>query len=237
MAEMLLINPRRRRRAATTRRRRRRNPVARYRAPVAVARMRRASNPLRRRRRNPMPLFATTVARRRRRNPIARRMRSVRRRNPVGTAMLMTSIRNAFIGGAGSIAVDLAMGQINRFLPANLVAKPTEIGAGDAIKAVITVMLGHFLARPTRGLSRKMAEGALTVQAARLMQPLAKQVGLPLGYYNPGMITAGTPGVRSAMGAYTRGTPLLSAYSRPAGPSPLLSRGSARTREMGYAYR
>lgn len=220
MAEMLLINPRRRRRSA-----RRRNPVrlsAVRRNPVARRRKR-----VTRRRSNPMPLFPVaraTVGRRRmrRRNPIAMRRRI--RRNPVYTGMLMAAIRNAFVGGLGSIAVDLAMGQINRVLPANLRVTAGSVGAGDAIKAVITVMLGHFLARPTRGLSRKMAEGALTVQAANLMKPLATQIGLPLGYYNPGLVTNGTPGVPSAMGAYTRGSPLLSAYTRRGGPTPLLSK-------------
>ena len=107
MAEMLLINPRRRRKA------RRANPIAKRR------RVTRRRNPLatvaRRRRRNPMPAI-------RRRNPIGlARRRVMRRRNPIGgmgTGMLMAAIREAFVGGAGAVAVDLAFGQIKRFLPA-----------------------------------------------------------------------------------------------------------------------
>ena len=235
MAEMLLINPRRRRRRAAIRRRRR-NPVA------AVSR---------RRRRNPMPLQLAARKRTtlRRANPIGAvrrtlRRRVMRRRNPIGgnyAQMLMTGIREAFIGGAGSIAVDLAMGQINKVLPANLRVVPGAIGAGDAIKAVVTVLLGHFLAGPTRGLSRKMAQGALTVQTANLMKGfLPATLTSQMGYFSPAVTTYGVPTLsQQGMGAYTRGTPLLSAYQRPDGPTPLLNRArtSARGREMGYVYR
>lgn len=229
MAEMLLINPRRRRKA------RRANPIAKRR------RVTRRRNPLatvaRRRRRNPMPLV-------RRRNPIglARRRVMRRRRNPIGgmgTGMLMAAIREAFVGGAGSIAVDLAMGQINRFLPVNLQSNPmaSGIGAGDAIKAIITVTLGHLLARPTRGLSRKMAMGALTVQSANLMRKVIPLGSMPLGYASPARIVRGSNTVGPNMGAYTQGSPLLNAYTRP-NVTPLLSanRSSAMNRESKYVF-
>ena len=194
MAEMLLINPRRRRKA------RRANPIAKRR------RVTRRRNPLaavaRRRRRNPMPAI-------RRRNPIglARRRVMRRRRNPIGgmgTGMLMAAIREAFVGGAGAVAVDLAMGQINRFLPATLVTRPGQIGAGDAVKAIITVTLGHLLARPTRGLSRKMALGALTVQSANIMKSFIPGT-MAMGYASPARIVRGTNtvGPNMGMGAYT----------------------------------
>lgn len=229
MAEMLLINPRRRRKA------RRANPIAKRR------RVTRRRNPLaalaRRRRRNPMPMV-------RRRNPIglARRRVMRRRRNPIGgmgTGMLMAAIREAFVGGAGSIAVDLAMGQINRFLPATLQSNPmaSGIGAGDAIKAIITVTLGHLLARPTRGLSRKMAMGALTVQSANLMRKVIPLGSMPLGYASPARIVRGSNTVGPNMGAYTQGSPLLNAYTRP-NVTPLLSanRSSAMSRESKYVF-
>lgn len=156
MAEMLLINPRRRktRRAATPKRRRvaakrRRNPM-----PTVAARRARSMNPIARRRRNPVA--------RRRRNPVGGRM---------GAAMLMSAIRSAFVGGAGSVAVDLLVGQLNKMniIPATLRVTPGKVGAGDAVKMLVTVLAGHLLSRPTRGLSRKMAEGALTVQAAGIL--------------------------------------------------------------------
>jgi len=224
MAEMLLINPRRRKA-------RRANPIAKRR------RVTRRRNPLatvaRRRRRNPMPLV-------RRRNPIGlARRRVMRRRNPIGgmgTGMLMAAIREAFVGGAGAVAVDLAMGQINRFLPATLKTVPGTIGAGDAVKAIITVTLGHLLARPTRGLSRKMALGALTVQSANIMKSFVPKT-MAMGYASPARIVRGTNTVGSNMGAYTQGSPLLNAYTRP-NVTPLLSanRSSAMSRESKYVF-
>jgi hypothetical protein len=225
MAEMLLINPRRRkarraRPAAKRRVTRRRNPLA------AVAR---------RRRRNPMPAV------RRRANPIARmRRRTMRRRNPIGgrmgTGMIMAAIREAFVGGAGAVAVDLAMGQINRYLPASLKTVPGTVGAGDAVKALITVTLGHLLARPTRGLSRKMALGALTVQSANIMRSFVPGT-MAMGYASPARIVRGVNTVGPNMGAYTQGSPLLNAYTR-SNVTPLLSanRSSAMSRESKYVF-
>ena len=218
MAEMLLINPRRRRKT-TAPKTRRSNPIAQARA---VAR--------------PM---------RRRRNPVAQMKRRVmRRRNPIGmTSGMMKMIQDAFIGGAGSIAVDLAQGQINRFLPATLQTRPGAVGLGDGVKAVLTVVLGRALDRTTRGLSMKMASGALTVQSAGIMRTLlGPTLGANLGYYTPGMVTNMNNRVgpirNNGVGAYTPAgqTPLLSAYTKP-GVTPLLSgRGmTARARE-GYMF-
>lgn len=221
MAEMLLINPRRRRKT-TARKTRRRNPVA---AARAVAR--------------PM----------RRRNPVAAMKRKVmRRRNPIGmTSGMMKMIQDSFIGGAGSIAVDLAQGQLNKFLPATLRTTPGTVGLGDGVKAVMTVVLGRALNRTTKGLSMKMASGALTVQSAGIMKTLlGPMLGAQLGYYTPGFVTQGTPRVgpirnNNGMGAYTKpgATPLLSAYNKP-GVTPLLSAArmttNARARE-GYVFK
>lgn len=217
MAQMLLINPRRRKAA------RKANPVARRRKmtrrknPVAALAKRRTM-----RRRNPIAAVARRRVMRRRRNPIG-----------MGGGMLMTAIREAFIGGAGSVAVDVIQGYINKVLPANLQAVPGKVGVGDAVKAVTTVMLGHYLSGATRGLSRKMAMGALTVQAAGIVKQFVP-AGMTMGYYVPGAVSQGSQRVspinRQGMGAYTKGTPLLSAYT--SGQSPLLNRAmSARARE------
>lgn len=224
MAEMLLINPRRRKA-------RRANPVAKRR----VRRRNPAAALARRRRRNPMPIVAA-----RRRNPIARRVMR-RRRNPagrMGAGMLMQAIREAFVGGVGSVAVDLAMGQINKVLPATLKVTPGSIGAGDAVKALATVALGHFLSGPTRGLSRKMAQGALTVQAANIVKSFVPAT-MAMGYASPARIVNGsnTVGPNMGMGAYTKGSPLLNAYTKP-NVTPLLSaaRSSAMSRESKYVF-
>ena len=239
MAELLLINPRRRRRASTTRRRRR-NPLAARTRAVVLSRRRRVV----RRRRNPMPVQLAAL-RRTRSNPIAMRRRVMRRRpNPLGGAMLMAAIRQAFIGGAGAVAVDFVYGYIQKMVPGTtfLATTPGKVGVGDAVKAIATVALGHFLAGPTRGLSRRMAEGALTVQSATIMKALLPAtITGQMGYFNPAVTTYGTPTVGSnfGMGAYTRGTPLLSAYQRPNGATPLLSatRSNALKRENVFAFR
>ena len=221
MAQMLLINPRRRsaRKANPVARRRRKNPVS------MVAKRRRRHNPV------------SAVARRmRRRNPasLARR-RVMRRRNPIGmrSMNLMGQIREALIGGAGAVTYDIIQGYLNKVLPANLQVVPGKVGVGDAVKAVSTVAIGHFLSGPTRGLSRKLAAGALTVQMAGIIKQFVP-AGMAMGYYVPGAISQGSQRVspinRAAMGAYTKGSPLLSAYT--SGQSPLLNRVmNARQRE------
>jgi len=217
MAEMLLINPRKRgtRRASKRRVVRRKNPV--------TAMVRRKRNPL--------------AAMRRRRNPMAAMVRR-RRRNPIGGAMMggyMTQIREAVMGGAGALGMDLVYGQINNFLPAALKRTPGSIGAGDAVKAVVTVALGGLLNKATRGFSAKAAKASLTIQAYDIMKsfvPSTMAIGSTgFGYASPALIAQGTNRVspiRRGMNAYTSGTPLLNAYMKP-GRTALLS--GARQRE------
>jgi hypothetical protein len=215
MAEMLLINPRKRGTRKATKRRvmRRKNPV------TAIVR----------RKRNPL------AAMRRRRNPMAAMVRR-RRRNPIGGAMMggyMTQIREAVMGGAGALGMDLVYGQINNFLPTALKRVPGSIGAGDAVKAVVTVALGGLLNKATRGFSAKAAKASLTIQAYDIMKsfvPSTMTIGR-LGYASPALIAQGTNRVspiRRGMNAYTSGTPLLNAYMTP-GRTALLS--GARQRE------
>ena len=213
MAEMLLINPRKRGTRKATKRRvvRRKNPV--------TAMVRRKRNPL--------------AAMRRRRNPLARMRMRTRRRNPIGGAMMggyMGQIREAVMGGAGALGMDLVYGQINSFLPAALKRVPGSIGAGDAVKAVITVALGGLLNKVTRGFSAKAAKASLTIQAYDIMKSFVPS-GMTIGYASPALIAQGTNRVgpiRRGMNAYTNGTPLLNAYMSP-GKTALLS--GARNRE------
>ena len=223
MAEMLLINPRKRgTRKANPKRR-----VVRSKNPV-TAMVRRRRNPLAAMRRRRNPLAAA------RRNPLARMRR--RMRNPIGGMMgnYMTQIREAVIGGAGALGMDLVYGQINSFLPAALKRVPGSIGAGDAVKAVITVALGGLLSKPTRGLSDKAAKASLTIQAYDIMKSFVPS-GMTIGYASPALIAQGTNRVgpiRRGMNAYTNGTPLLNAYMSP-GKTALLS--GARSREGATA--
>jgi hypothetical protein len=179
-----------------------------------------------RRKRNPL------AAMRRRRNPMATMVRR-RRRNPIGGAMMtgyMGQIREAVMGSAGALAMDVVYGQINNFLPASLKTTPGAIGAGDAVKAVVTVALGGLLNKATRGFSAKAARASLTIQSYNIMKTFVPS-SLPLGYASPALIAQGTNRVgpiRRGMNAYTNGTPLLNAYTAP-GKTPLLS--GARMRE------
>ena len=239
MAEMLLINPRTRRKtrkANPARRRRRHNPLALARV---VHRRRRRHNPI------------AAVARRRR-NPIgAMRRRVMRRRNP---SMLggnyMMAIREAIMDGFGAVAIDYAYHMIAKAIPgtAGSFLTPTAtIGAADAVKAVLTVVLGNALNGVTRGFSRKAAKASLTVQSYQIMKKvLPAQITSNLsglGYMSPAVVTSGygtrIGPIRGQMGMYTApgATPLLSAYTASGSASPLLSGSSARMREGTSMYR
>jgi hypothetical protein len=215
MAEMLLINPRTRP-ARKTRKAKRRTTA---------------------RRRNPI---TSTVPIARKRNPVrAMRRRMMRRRNPIGMGAArgyITAIRDALMGGVGAVAFDIVHGQIKRFLPAALQVQPGKIGAGDAVRAIITVFAGEALNGVTRGFSRKAAMASLTVQAHDLLKGFVP-AALPLGYASPALIAQGTNRVgpiRQGMNAYTPPgqTPLLSAYTK---GTQLLS--GARGREGHSMYR
>jgi len=238
MAEMLLINPRRR----TRRKAKRAAPARRRRNPLALARVM-----PRRRRRNPI------AAMRRRRNPIAAvRRRVMRRRNP---AMLggnyMSAIREALMDGFGAVAIDYAYNMIAKAIPGTagtfLQPNPASVGTADAVKAVLTVVLGNALNGVTRGFSRKAAKASLTVQSYQIMKKvLPATIGgnlSGLGYMSPAVIASGgntrIGPIRGQMGAYTTpgATPLLSAYTSSGSASPLLSGAGARMREGTSSYR
>ncbi len=218
MAEMLLINPRRRKAARKT---------------TAKRRVRRASA----RRRNPIAAVARYA---RRRNPIGMMKRRVmrRRRNPIGMggrlgmSSVVGMIREGVMSGVGAVAFGVVHGQIQKYLPDSLKVIPGKIGAGDAVKALITVVLGQVLSGVTRGYSKKAAAASLTVQTYELLKskvPAQFPIG-GLGFMSPAGISMGTNRVgpiRRGMNAYTQGTPLLNAYT--SGPSQLLN--GARSRE------
>jgi hypothetical protein len=219
MAEMLLINPQRRKS--------RRKTAAKRRTTARV-------------RKNPMTM--TNVRRRvKRRNPMHMMRRAVMRRNPIGTGMAssyLRDVREALMAGAGAVVFDIVHGQIKRFLPTSLQVTPGSIGAGDAVRAVITVVVGQALNKVTRGFSKKAAMASLTVQAHDLLKGFVP-ASLPLGYMSPAMVAQGTNRVGPI-----RGTTGMNAYMRP-GPTPLLSayttgtpllNGSAARREGVTTY-
>ena len=236
MAEMLLINPRRR----TRRKAKRAAPARRRRNPLALARV------MPRRRRHSM----TTV--RRRHNPIgAMKRRVMRRRNPAMLGGYMGAIREALMDGFGAVAIDYAYHMIAKAIPGTagtmLTPNPTSVGAADAVKAVLTVVLGNALNGVTRGFSRKAAKASLTVQSYQIMKkvlPSTISSNLSgLGYMTPAVVTSGANTrigpIRGQMGMYTTpgATPLLSAYTASGSASPLLSGSTARMREGTSMYR
>jgi hypothetical protein len=221
MAEMLLINPQRRKT--------RRKTAAKRRTTVRV-------------RKNPMTITTNVRRRVKRRNPMQMMRRSVmRRRNPIGTGMAssyLRDVREALMAGAGAVVFDIVHGQIKRFLPTSLQVTPGSIGAGDAVRAVITVVVGQALNKVTRGFSKKAAMASLTVQAHDLLKGFVP-AALPLGYMSPAMVAQGTNRIGPI-----RGTTGMNAYMRP-GPTPLLSaytsgtpllNGSASRREGVSTY-
>ena len=164
----------------------------------------------------------------------------------VNTNRLMAMFKDAAIGGAGAIAMDVIMGQVNGFLPASFQTSKTSVGVGDAVKAGLTAILGQVASRSTKGLSVKMAQGALAVQAYEILSSFLP-ASMTLGYASPAAIVNGSPRVgptragmmQNSFGAYTKPgrTPLLNAYTMP-GRSPLLNGGrTVQQREGVSTYR
>lgn len=206
-----------------------------------------AANRARQHRASPNPSHRPRRAKvRRARNPIAHRVR--RRRNPIGLGSargmakgLVGALKDAAIGGAGSVAVDLAYGQVAGYLPASLQRTPGQIGLGDAVKAIFTYALGSVLAKPTKGLSRKMAHGALTVQAAGMIGQFVPST-MKLGFYSPASIVQGTARVgpvRRGVNAYvTSAPPLLNGRTAAyiPGSGPLLNGAGGALRREAVVY-
>jgi hypothetical protein len=204
----------------------------------------------RRRRRNPIGVVHRRRARRH--NPIgAVRRRVMRRRNPAMLGGYMGAIREALMDGFGAVAIDYAYHMIAKAIPGTagsmLTPNPTSVGAADAVKAVLTVVLGNALNGVTRGFSRKAAKASLTVQSYQIMKKvLPAQISSNLsglGYMSPAVVAAGggtrIGPIRGQMGMYTApgATPLLSAYTSSGSASPLLSGSGARMREGTSLYR
>lgn len=267
MPEMLLINPRKRNAAKRTAAKRKtvRRKVKRVifaegdAAPVRRRRRktttRKAPNMARRRRTSARRRVSTKVRARARLRALTAARRAIgrarkmnprrRRRNPamLSTTGIMGSIQQALVQGAGAVAFDVLHAQLARFMPASLQAIPGQVGIGDAVKAVATVVIGRALRGPTRGLSMRAAQGALTVQAHSLIKGFVP-AGMGLGYAGPAMVAnmsnrIGPNRTIPGLNAYTRpgsATPLLNAYTAP-GVTPLLSGRSARLREGVTAVR
>lgn len=243
MPQLLVLNPAKRRRAKKSR------------SPAQKAATRRMIAANRGHSANPAPARKRRVSKSRRRvarrsNPVSlsRMVTRRRRRNPTsalgGGASIVAMLKGAAISGAGAVAVDLAYGQISKFLPASMLGQPGVIDQGDAVKAGVTVLLGKLLNKATRGLSVKAAQASLTVQAYGMFATLVP-ASMSLGYASPGRVIQGNsrvgPNIRSGaqqMGRYSPGAPLLSQYQG-ASASPLLNGAGVadRAAREGFAFR
>ena len=166
MAEMLLINPRRRAKRATAKRR------------VSA-----------KRRHNPITMHGYAPKRRRKhiRHHVGMARIHRRRRNPIGarSSGIMAEVQAALLGGAGALAMDVLYGQINGYIPASLQRVPGKVGIGDAVKMAITIAVGQMLNKSTRGLSRKMATGALICQSRDVLSSFVPSTMTCLLYTSP----------------------------------------------------
>ena len=160
--------------------------------------------------------------------------------------------KDAAIGGAGAVVMDVVMGQLNTYLPASLQTQKTTLSIGDAVKAGLTAALGKVLAKHTKGLSLKMAEGALAVQAYEIISGFLPTT-MALGYMSPAAIVNGSnrvgptqggmlQGRRHGMRAYLpagRNSNMLNAYLQPGNARITLNgpRQSVQMREGVSTYR
>lgn len=201
MSQLLLLNPRRRRRASSKRRRSRRRMSALQRKYFGGGRVHRRrarrrtismlANPRRRSRRRQRG-YATLAGRRRYRRAFA----SAGRQISASIPGVVGAVQVAAIGAAGAIAVDMAMGQAGRFLPATLVSRYNADGTMNwgyyGAKAALAVGLAVIGQRALPGalgkFANRAAEGALLVMAYEILRSNVP-ASWTLGYFNPATVT------------------------------------------------
>jgi len=197
--QLLLINPRKRHR---------RRMSAKQRRYFGGGRKRRHYS--KRRRRNPIRIVRVH---RRRHYSKRRHYSRARRRNPSFRSIgrgVMPKVKDAAIGAAGALAVDVIMGYASSMLPATLTNPVSATGGLNPLytltKGGLAVLLGTFGRKLIGANAERMAEGSLTVTLYNALKTFMP-AGLTLGYMNPGFIGAETV---SEQPAYLRG---LSAYT------------------------
>lgn len=246
---MLLLNPRRRRKARKAKRSRRsRRPMTakqlKFFGPRKARRSRRRTitmhaNPAPRRSRRSRRRSLGAVTRRFRRNPIS----GTTIRASMGS--ITRSIGNAAVGAAGAVAVDVAMGQAGRFLPASVMARYNAAGginpmyyvAKGGLALAVGILGAKFLPGKMKGIAAKAAEGSLTVQGYEVLRAMVP-ASVMLGFYSPARITSlpsNGMGRMGRVGAYLpRGRTAAAGMARIAGSSGPASIGGTRNSE-GYA--
>jgi len=111
-----------------------------------------------------------TVAKRRTRRTTMKRSVHARRRrrNPIGGNDLMSQVKNAAIGAAGAIGVDIAMSKLP--IPANLKSGPMLPAVKGAVAIGLGMLIGKFGKK--RALGKQIAEGGLTVAIHSMAKPM-----------------------------------------------------------------
>lgn len=171
-------------------------------------------NPVRRRARRKSVAVARPAARRVTRRSARRSMRRTSSRRVSAGFRSVTGgafglLKAGAIGAGGALAVDVAQGFVNGFLPATMATKMNADGTPNYINAAVKfgVTLGvRALASKvvSADTANKMALGAVTMQVYELARPFVQSVlpaTMSLGWYSPGM-TFRPPGALNRMGQY-----------------------------------
>jgi hypothetical protein len=197
-------------------------------------------NPTKRRARRSSPVASAP-----RRSPSRRSTSRVRASFAGSGASAMTLVKAGAIGAGGALAVDVAQGFVNGFLPVSMATKLNADGTTNylnyAVKGALAVGLAHFGKRfLPGGVAAQMATGSMTVMAYELMRPLAASMlpaSMPLGWYNPATTykVGSVPGVSGQIGNYQNVAGLRSAgaYMRSGSNVSSLQSPNAGQRVMG----
>jgi hypothetical protein len=148
---------------------------------------------------------------------------------------ISSAAKSAAIGAGGAVAVDVLMGQANKFLPADWQSRYDSAGALNwkyyVVKGALAIGLGVAGARfggKFRAPILTMAHGSLLVQAYEIMREVIPSDILPLGYYTNGAVQMpGTPGTVVNMGKYLPRATVMQGM-RGLRRAPMISRGRVR---------
>lgn len=225
MSNLLLIhpNPRKKRRSAAQK--------------AATAKMLAANRAKRRGRRSATATVSATPKRKYRRSVIRRAKSATRRYSRRAGAMLrgfstggiVPMVKNAGIGAAGAIGVDIAYGAASKFLPDSVKSPMAADGGMNyayyAAKGALAIGVGMIAGKVVSpSIASKMAEGSLTVTLHDAMKAMIPADSVPMGYASSARIARG--------GNVRR----LSEYVRSNAPSAAIVGNRSRSREMMGEY-
>lgn len=214
MGQLMLLNPIKRRRHRV--KSRKAPSAAQIRARAKFAAMARSRSRMRRR----APITIANPVRRkvRRAAPIARKMRRTAHRIRSGLSSarfgfsagaILKNVQNAAVGGAGAVAVDMAMAQAARVLPESLTSRYNSEGGINwsyyGTKILLATAAGVFGSRILPGRAKAFAvqgaQGSITVQAYEILRTFVPPS--QLGFYSPARIAGIRSSTPARLGAYT----------------------------------